>query len=305
MKVFISHAFADEDLAFTLKNILMEKGVKVFLAQEKPDFGTQLSNKILKAISDSDYMIAIITKKAKESASVQNEIGFAIGKYIKIIIMSEEKEYVSPIIGNPEQEIFTRENFVEHCKRVRRFLLGEPTTVKIKEIQNGKTLRLVKGDITKTNVDVIVNAANSYLKHVGGVAKFIVRKGGYDIQKESNKIGFVPVGSAVITTAGRLPCKAVIHAVGPRWGEGDEDNKLKKAVRSSLTLAAQKGFQSISMPAISSGSFGFPKDRCAEILISESMKFIHENPQSALKTIEFCIYEDQTLFHFTKQFESV
>lgn len=78
--------------------------------------------------------------------------------------MSEEKEYVSPIIGNPEQEIFTKENFAESCKKVRKYLL-EKMGVKIKEIQNGKILRLVKGDITKRNVDVIVNSANSYLKH--------------------------------------------------------------------------------------------------------------------------------------------
>lgn len=281
----------------------MEKGIKVYLAQEKPDFGTQLPDKILKAISNSDYLIAIITKKAKESASVQQEIGYAIGKHIKIIIMSEEKEYVSPIIGNPEQEIFTRENFAEHCRRVRQFLLGEPAIVKIRTIQNGKTLRLVKGDITKTNVDVIVNAANSYLKHGGGLARYIVKKGGYEIQKESSRIGFTSVGHAEITTAGRLPFKAIIHAVGPRMGEGDEDNKLKNAIRNSLTLASQKGFQSISIPAISSGIFGFPKDRCAEILISESMKFVHENPQTSLKTIEFCMRDDDTLLYFKKQFE--
>ena len=80
----------------------------------------------------------------------------------------------------------------------------------------------MRGDITERNTDAIVNAANSYLKHGGGVAAAIVRKGGPTIQKESDKIGLVPVGSAVITTAGKLPCKAVIHAVGPRIGEGNE-----------------------------------------------------------------------------------
>ena len=85
---------------------------------------------------------------------------------------------------------------------------------------NKKVLRLVKGDITERTVDVIVNASNSYLKHGGGVAAAIVRKGGKIIQEESDKIGFVPVGSSVITIAGRLPCKAVIHTVGPRMGEG-------------------------------------------------------------------------------------
>jgi O-acetyl-ADP-ribose deacetylase (regulator of RNase III) len=148
-------------------------------------------------------------------------------------------------------------------------------------LHNNKILRLVKGDITERNVDAIVNAANSYLKHGGGVATAIVRKGGRIIQEESDKIitsrGLVPVGSAVITTAGNLPCKAVIHAVGPRLGEGDEDYKLRKAVRSSLLLASEKGFKSISMPAISSGIFGFPKDRCAKILVEESKTFLQGN----------------------------
>jgi O-acetyl-ADP-ribose deacetylase len=139
-------------------------------------------------------------------------------------------------------------------------------------LDNNKILRLVNGDITERNVDAIVNTANSYLRHGGGVAAAIVRKGGVIIQEESDKIvartGFVPV-LAVITTAGKLPCKAVIHTVGPRMGEGNEDSKLRKAVRSSLLLASEKGFRSISMPAISSGIFGFPKDRCAKILVQD------------------------------------
>ena len=96
-------------------------------------------------------------------------------------------------------------------------------------------------------MDAIINAANSYLKHGGGVAAAIVRKGGTIIQEESDRIvigkGLVPAGSAVITTAGKLPCKAVIHTVGPIMGEGNEDYKLRKAVRSSLLLASQKGFR--------------------------------------------------------------
>src|SRR5918911_883598 len=89
-------------------------------------------------------------------------------------------------------------------------------------LANKKSLRLVYGDITKRDVDVIVNAANSYLKHSGGVAAAIVREGGKIIQEESNRIGFVPVGSSVITVSGRLPCKYIIHTVGPRMGEGNE-----------------------------------------------------------------------------------
>ena len=142
------------------------------------------------------------------------------------------------------------------------------------KINNRKTIQLVNGDITERNVDAIVNAANSYLKHGGGVAAAIVRIGGNLIQQESDKIGFVPVGSAVVTSAGKLPSKAVIHTVGPKMGE-DEDNKLRKAVQSSLILASEKGFKSVSMPAISSGIYGFPKDRCAKILCI--FKDIHQH----------------------------
>ena len=190
-------------------------------------------------------------------------------------------------------------------------------------LDNNKILRLVKGDITERNVDVIVNAANSYLKHGGGVAAAIVRKGGAVIQGESDMIitagGLVPVGSAVITTAGRLPCKAIIHTVGPNMGEGNEDYKLRKAVRSSLLLASENGFTSISMPAISSGIFGFPKDRCARILVEESKTFLegnnnnntqnsnisNNNTQSKLHIIEFCIVDNETAIHFEKELANI
>jgi O-acetyl-ADP-ribose deacetylase (regulator of RNase III) len=168
---------------------------------------------------------------------------------------------------------------------------------------NGKTLRLVQGDITERDVDAIVNAANSYLQHGGGVAGAIVRKGGQVIQEESDRIGFVPVGHAAITGAGKLPSKHVIHTVGPRMGEGDEDNKLKNAVLSGLMLASGKGLKSISMPAISSGIFGFPKDRCAEILVREALQYIKQNPKSSLEVIEFCVYDDLTMGYFRKEFE--
>ena len=170
---------------------------------------------------------------------------------------------------------------------------------------NGKTLRLVQGDITERDVNAIVNAANSYLQHGGGVAGAIVKKGGKIIQEESNKIGYTPVGTAVITVAGKLPAKFVIHAVGPRMGEGDEDNKLKSAVLSSLKLASEKGLCSISIPAISSGIFGFPKDRCAKILVHESARFLKENKESSLNLVEFCIFDDSTLVYFKKEFENL
>src|SRR5215217_5692020 len=172
------------------------------------------------------------------------------------------------------------------------------TTQLIDEIRisNDKIIRLIKGDITDQNVDVIVNPANSYLKHGGGVAGAIVRKGGKIIQTESDRIGFVSVGSSVITTSGELPCQAIIHTVGPKMGEGNEDFKLSKSIHSSLSLASRKGYTSISIPAISSGIFGFPKDRCADILLEESINFLtNKKNNTTLQRVEFCIIDDETL----------
>ena len=179
------------------------------------------------------------------------------------------------------------------------------STIDELRLENDKIIRLVNGDITERKVDVIVNAANSYLKHGAGVAGAIVRKGGLIIQQESDKIGHVEVGSAVLTTSGKLPCSAVIHAVGPKMGQGNEDNRLRKAIQSCLRLAADKGFKSISMPAISSGIFGFPKDRCARILLEESKNFLESKGNAnkvSIEIVEFCIFDDETLSYFKSEF---
>ena len=162
------------------------------------------------------------------------------------------------------------------------------------------TVRIVKGDLTESDVDAIVNAANSYLQHGGGVAGAIVRKGGQIIQEESNNVGYVPVGGCAITSGGRLKARFVIHTVGPRWGEGDEENKLIKAVKSTLALASEKAFKSLSMPAISSGIFGFPKDRCAQIMVRETKSFLEENKDTSLKEINFYLIDDD-IIRFFKQ----
>jgi O-acetyl-ADP-ribose deacetylase (regulator of RNase III) len=176
----------------------------------------------------------------------------------------------------------------------------------ITEIKLGhdRILRLVKGDITERQVDVIVNAANSYLKHGAGVAGAIVRKGGGIIQNESDKIGYVTVGSAAITGSGALPCNAIIHAVGPKMGQGNEDHKLRKTIQSALKLASERGFKTISIPAISAGVFGFPKDKCARILLEESKNFLKESSKNMtpINLIEFCILDDEILDFFKKEF---
>jgi len=175
-----------------------------------------------------------------------------------------------------------------------------------KEIKIGNaTLRLVSEDLTERNVDAIVNAANDLLQHGGGVAGAIVRKGGRIIQEESDRIGFVPVGGAAMTSGGKLRARQVIHAVGPRMGEGDEDAKLRKAINSVLSLAADKGLTSISVPAISAGIFGFPKDRCAKILVGEAAAYCKERKEGSLRLVEFCIFDKEAFGFFEKEFEKL
>ncbi|MDA8157088.1 MAG: macro domain-containing protein [Actinomycetota bacterium] len=180
-----------------------------------------------------------------------------------------------------------------------------PITVHGEKITGGKTIRVVEGDITTRDVDAIVNAANRHLQHGGGVAGAIVRAGGYSIQEESGRIGYVETGSAAITGAGRLPARFVIHAVGPRMGEGGEDAKLKNAVQSTLELASKKGLKSISMPAISSGIYGFPKDRCANILVNTAAGFLKSNPHTSLEMIEFCLFDQATARLFLRELQKV
>jgi len=164
-----------------------------------------------------------------------------------------------------------------------------------------RILRVKRGDITDEKVDVIVNAANSHLQHGGGVAGAIVRKGGRVIQEESNRIGYLPVGSVAVTTAGSLPARYVIHAIGPVWGEGGENEKLKSAVFNSLRKAQELGLRSMSIPAISSGIFGFPKKRCAEILIETIVEFFKENSDSTLKVVNCCNIDDLTTNLFLEE----
>ena len=173
------------------------------------------------------------------------------------------------------------------------------------KIKDNGLLTLVEGDITERKVDAIVNPANSYLQHGGGVASTIVRKGGNIIQEESDKIGFVQVGSSTITSSGILPCKSIIHTVGPRMGEGNENEKLSKAINSCLGLCLRKGFESISIPAISSGIFGFPNDKCAKILVNETISFLKnlEDSSAGIKLVEFCILGKDTLQAFQYEFE--
>ncbi|MGC9001603.1 MAG: macro domain-containing protein [Dictyoglomus sp.] len=176
-----------------------------------------------------------------------------------------------------------------------------------KEI-SGVKLKVVKGDITQEEVEAIVNAANSYLKHGGGVAGAIVRAGGEIIQKESDeyvkRYGLLPVGSATITSAGKLKAKYVIHTVGPQWGEGDEEKKLERAIESVLNLAKEKNIKSLSIPAVSCGIFGFPPELGTRVIVNKVVEFVKENP-GVFKEIHFIGIGDDIPSLFAEALKSV
>lgn len=154
-------------------------------------------------------------------------------------------------------------------------------------------IKLIKGDITKMEVDAIVNAANSTLLGGGGVDGAIHRKGGKEILEECvkirNKQGGCPTGEAVITTAGNLPASWVIHTVGPVWNGGISKEKelLASCYRNSLKLAHDKGLKSIAFPNISTGIYKFPKDLAAEIAI----RTVKENP--LLEDVYFVCFDEE------------
>ncbi len=163
----------------------------------------------------------------------------------------------------------------------------------------GRTLTLVEGDITEMQTDAIVNAANAQLVLGGGVAGAIRRKGGPAIQAECNKIGSTFVGGAVITTGGSLKARHVIHAVGPRLGEGDEDAKLGNATLNALRVADENRLKSIAFPAISTGIFGFPLPRCAEIMLQTVLRYLQG--RTGLERVVFCLYGSESYEVFAGQ----
>jgi len=171
-------------------------------------------------------------------------------------------------------------------------------------LPSSQTLQIVQGDITAEQVDAIVNAANEHLQHGGGLAWAIVQRGGEGIQQESDawvrKHGPLSHAEPAYTSAGNLPCKYVIHAVGPVWGDGDEDAKLAAAVTGSLRVADELGLSSIAMPAISTGIFGFPKERAAGVTFAAIGKYFAENPLSGVRHVRLTLYDQPTTDAFLK-----
>lgn len=164
---------------------------------------------------------------------------------------------------------------------------------------NGTTIKTIVADITTLHVDAVVNAANSSLMGGGGVDGAIHRAGGPAILEECKKIiakiGKLSAGEAVITTAGNMPSKYVIHTVGPVWhgGKSGEKSTLQSCYRNSLRIAIEKGLESIAFPSISTGVYGYPVNLAADAAVPAVIEMIKKNP-GKLKEVIFCGFDPAT-----------
>jgi putative ATPase len=171
---------------------------------------------------------------------------------------------------------------------------------------DGAILVLLQGDLTARPLDAIVNAANPQLQHGGGLAAAIARAGGPAIQRESDawvrQNGLAGPERPAVTGAGTLPCRFVIHAVGPVWGEGGEDRKLASAVRTALETAESLGLKSLGLPAISTGIFRFPKPRAARITLEAIVEHFEGRKAGSLRRLELVVFDATTLEIFQEAF---
>ncbi len=169
---------------------------------------------------------------------------------------------------------------------------------------NSAILELMEGDITKLEVDAIVNAANQGLSHGGGVAGVISRRGGPAIQEESDawvrQHGLVVTGSAIITSGGTLPARHVIHAVGPIYdGAPRSAEQLASAVRAALQVADQHSLKSIALPAISTGIFGYPMGEAAQVMLQTTLDYLRG--QTGLRHVIYCLYDRSAFDIFARE----
>ena len=172
----------------------------------------------------------------------------------------------------------------------------------------GRFFEIKNGNLLTEDSDVIVNAANGMLSHGGGVAYAIANEAGEKLYNECNSYirlnGRIPVTGVVLTTAGNLGFKGVIHAVGPRFGEGDEENKLVQTLYNAFVLANNKGFSSLAFPAISSGIFSVPHDICARAYFDSVERFYNDYADSTLKLIKLVMFKGKIIDFVLKEYEN-
>ncbi|MDP8962253.1 MAG: macro domain-containing protein [Actinomycetota bacterium] len=173
----------------------------------------------------------------------------------------------------------------------------------------GATVVALAGDITKQEVDAIVNAANAELQHGGGVAAAIAKAGGKAVQEESNdyieQYGPLEKGEAATTTAGDMPARWVVHVAGPVYDEGSDQNEphLRATVSAALAAAAEAGAHSVAFPAISAGVYGYPRDEATGIIASEVARWLREH-EGTLEEVRLVGLDEETAQDFATGIEA-
>ncbi|NXG44692.1 PAR14 polymerase, partial [Psilopogon haemacephalus] len=283
---------------------LENKGVKVSFTTQKKCRVLSLSGprrEVLKGhtlveeiLSGLHYKRVVIEKPGAKSHFKDRERFFAASAYqdFKCLVMLEEE---------PEEDLEAKLEYSNIGKSCMRVTVGKTAIV------------VYKADLCTHPADVVVNAANEDLKHIGGLADALLRAAGPELQQECDELvrkkGILHPGCAVVTGAGKLPCKNVIHAVGPRWrkdGPGKCVFLLKKAVKESLQLAETLNHHSIALPAISGGIFGFPLELCTYSIVSSIRETLEESMgKSSLKEIHLVDIAQNNIEAFRKALREV
>ncbi|KAL8183202.1 UNVERIFIED_CONTAM: hypothetical protein K2H54_023067 [Gekko kuhli] len=293
-----------------------------FVEKEKREFWTSLRKKCVKiefgpqakyksiVLSGSKAEVLAATAKVEQLLSLVHSLTVIIDKPgAKSFFKNREHSYI-----NEAKDLFgclirlrKDEEDIEGSKEK----IGLPhSEIKLKD---GVVITVRKGDLTHYPVDVVVNASNEELKHIGGLAEALLKAAGHELQRECDehvrKFGCLKPGYAVITGAGTLPCKQVIHAVGPRWKNEERAKctvQLKKAVKETLRLAETYNHRSIAIPAISSGIFGFPLKECAHSIVTAIKESLEESSESGcVKKICLVDMSDKTVLAFTDALNEV
>ncbi|NXO14020.1 PAR14 polymerase, partial [Oriolus oriolus] len=276
---------------------LQKNGVKVDFSTQKSGEGISLSGPKAKVLEGVSLVEQILSGLHCKRVVIDSPGAKAYIKEEAHLLTSQAKYMFKCLVLLEEQ----LEQQKEHSNR------GKPC---MQVTMGGTVIALYEADLCTHPVDVVVNASNENLKHIGGLAGALSRAAGPALQEECDELvrkqGNLQPGCAVITGAGKLPCKNVIHAVGPRWNEKESQRciwLLKKTVKKCLQLAEIYNHRSIALPAISGGIFGFPLELCTYSIVSSIKETLEEfTEDSSLKEVHLVAFAPDNIQAFSKAF---